>query len=69
MEDDRLIPSLWMGSDGPADLDHDKSIRAAMEFERRSGKVFPRFNSIEDADDFAISRSKSGGALKSDLFR
>jgi hypothetical protein len=39
------------------------------QYEDATGKSFPRFDTISDADKYAIQRSKSGGASKSLLTR
>ena len=64
-----LVPSLWMTPQGPVDLSrHEESIvRAVLEFERRSGKKFPRFNSPDELNAFAKQRSSRGGALQETL--
>ena len=64
-----LVPSLWMTPHGPVDLsrNHESMIRAVLEFERRSGKKFPRFNSPEELNEFAKQRSGRGGALNEPL--
>jgi len=58
-----LAPSLWMTPNGPVDLSRnpDTIVRAIIEYERRTGKKFPRFKTPEEAKQFAIGRSQSGG--------
>ena len=60
------VPSLWMGPNGkPKQFDEsdEEGILGAMrEHERKNGKSFQRFKSLEDAETSARSRSKQGGA-------
>jgi len=64
-----LIPSLWMTPNGPVDLrKHPETmIRAAIDFEKRSKVIFPRFNSVEEAEEFSKNRSQSGAVATGEL--
>ena len=58
-----VMPSLWMTPDGPVDLSRspDAMIRSTMEFEKRSKKQFPRFQTPQEASSFSKKRSHEGG--------
>lgn len=57
------IPSLWWTKEGkPMLLPPDQAVKVADEYERLSGKRFPRFSDIDTAVDAAKARSKKGGA-------
>ena len=58
-----LTPSLWMTPDGPVDLSRNPEslFRAALAFEKRTGKKFPRFNNPDEATRFSKERSSGGG--------
>lgn len=64
-----LIPSLWMGPSGHIDLgDAQESARLlALKYEANTGKTFPRFTTIDEAEKYAVKRSTSGGAGSGDL--
>ena len=58
------VPSLWMTRNGPRDFgtDEDAILDAADYYERKTGKKFPRFRTVDEAVFEAESRSKRGGA-------
>lgn len=66
-----LAPTLWMTRDGPVDLSRNPEtlVRAIQEFERKSGKKFPRFDTPDEATDFAKKRSSAGAVSTSPLER
>jgi len=66
-----VVPSLFMGPEGPVDLqDNPKAaLDTALEFERTTGKKFPHFKSIGEADAFSRNRSSGGGATHKSLAR
>jgi len=63
------IPTIWFDSESnkPKLLTGDKAWNAAAAYEKRSGKKFPRFDSIDIAVEAAKSRSSKGGASKKSL--
>jgi hypothetical protein len=66
-----VIPSLWMGPDKHIDLlEHPASARKlAIQYEAHAGKYFPRFSTINDADEYAERRSQKGGAEQGEIAR
>lgn len=66
-----VMPSLWMTPDGPVDLSRmpESMIRSTLEFEKRSGKKFPRFKTIQEADEFTATRTTRGGISSGTLER
>lgn len=66
-----VMPTLWMTPNGPVDLSRlpDSVRRSVIEFERRTNKQFPRFNSIEEANAFSKDRTKKGGISTGELER
>lgn len=62
-----VIPSLFSGPDGLVELDADGAVRAALDYERRTGNRFPRFDNIEDAISASMSRSETGGTASGPL--
>ena len=67
-----VVPSLWMGDDGPQDfdaMDDDGIGHLASEYEARAGERFPRFGGLEEADAWAMQRSEGGGATDVPLAR
>lgn len=58
------IPTLWWSKEGkPIVVDRiDDAVKLADEYERATGKKFPRFQSIDDGIAAAKKRSKKGGA-------
>ena len=66
-----VMPSLWMTPDGPVDLSRmpESMIRSTLEFEKRSGKKFPRFKTIQEADSFTAVRTNKGGISTGTLER
>ena len=70
-----LIPTIWWDAEGNPKLfkreDTDKAIELAIDYEKSTGKQFPRFpaGAYAEADDYAISRSKAGGASQTPLAR
>lgn len=70
-----LIPTIWWDAEGNPKLfereDTDKAIELAIDYEQSTGKQFPRFpaGAYAEADDYAISRSKAGGASQTPLAR
>ena len=57
------IPSLWMGADGPVQLDDAAAVDAAL----KSGLVFPSFANIAAAETAARERSARGGVTAGPL--
>lgn len=58
------IPTLWWSKDGkPVPIDRiEDAVKVADEYERLTGKRFPRFDSIDAGIAAAKKRSKKGGA-------
>jgi len=65
------IPQIWFDSETnkPKLLTGDKAWNQAFEYEERTGKKFPRFESIKEAVDSARSRSNGGGATRESLLK
>jgi hypothetical protein len=63
------IPTIWFDSatGKPKYLEGDKAWNEAESYEKRTGKKFPRYKTINDAVSAAKSRSKKGGATKGGL--
>lgn len=59
-----VAPSLWMSQKGPIDLrgDEDAILNSVLQYERRTGKRFPRFNDLTESEKYAVQRSLAGGA-------
>ena len=65
-----LAPSLWSSNNKIVELKEKKKIVGAIaDYEKRTGKKFPRFKSIRDAGTFAARRSKMGGVNVGPLAR
>ena len=68
-----LIPTIWWDSEGKPTYikDTDKAAALALEYEKTTGKQFPRFpaGAYKEADKYAADRSKAGGASVSPLAR
>jgi len=65
------IPTIWFNSETkePKFLKGDKAWDEAKSFEDRTGKKFPRYNTIQLAVEAAKARSKKGGATKKSLLQ
>ena len=63
------IPTIWFdaNTNKGVEVDLDRAMGLAHEYEQRTGNKFPRFNSIEDAVSSAQQRSESGGATQGSL--
>lgn len=67
-----VVPSLWMGDDGPQDfgaLGDDALGEMAAAYEARTGEQFPRFDGLDAAEAWAVQRSEGGGASDTPLAR
>jgi len=64
-----VVPSIYMNENNkPVQFKKESQVfNAAMNYEQSSGKKFPRFNTQEEADNFAEKRSKSGGVRNGPL--
>ena len=62
-----LIPSIWMTPDGIVELGEKKAREFALQYMKESGKKFPSFSTQEEAEQFAIGRSNSGGVFSGEL--
>ncbi len=65
-----VIPSIWWDAKGePTLVDQKEAIKQAKKYEEFSGLQFPRFapKAYKEADEFARSRSASGGATQNEL--
>lgn len=57
-----VLPTLWMGPAGVVEFpDTDSALQAALNYEGRTGKRFPRFDTVEEATAFSEGRSARGG--------
>jgi hypothetical protein len=58
-----LVPSIYMNQNNkPVRFTNEsQALKAAMDYEKSSGKKFPRFTTPEEAGKFAQKRSRSGG--------
>lgn len=65
------IPTVWFDSETgkPKLLPASKAWSAAASYESRTGKKFPRFDSIDAAVSAAKARSNRGGAEKKSLIK
>ena len=61
-------PSLWMDEGQPVELPPDLAMQAADNYEKW-GPQFPRFDDLDASEEWAIARSKGGGANISPLAR
>lgn len=63
-----VIPSIWWDAEGkPQHIkDQRQAVKLAQDYEASSKKQFPRFapKAYKEADSWAASRSKAGGATK-----
>lgn len=63
------FPSLWMGPNGPVELQgEDAAQKAAIDYEA-FGYEFPRFKELSDAERVAEMRSQQGGVSLGALAR
>ena len=71
-----VAPSIWWSKDGSprflgdteTQTPFEDAVRTMVEkYEEETGLMFPRFNSVEEADKFAANRSKAGGATKGSI--
>ena len=59
------FPTLWFTKDGqPVPLPPNYALDLAIEYEKATGKQFPRFDSIDAGVNAASGRSNAGGAVK-----
>lgn len=58
------LPTLWMGPDGPVDLagKEEDVLKTASAFEKATGSVYRRFDTVDQAEAAAKERSANGGA-------
>lgn len=62
------IPALWFKEDGTSvELGEDEAAQFAQRYEAETGKQFPRFDSVDQAVNFAEQRSAAGGASETEL--
>ena len=61
------IPTLWWGKDGPVELPVQQAVGLAKRYEASTGRKFPRFANIPDAEASAVARSHGGGASETPL--
>lgn len=65
-----VIPRIWWDNKGNPTLVEDKeAFELAEKYEKETGLEFPRFKegAYKEADEFAITRSKAGGATQGPL--
>jgi hypothetical protein len=58
-------PQIWFSGQEPKYLEGEKGLEAALVYEMNGGTAFPRFDTVEQADAWARSRSSGGGGLLS----
>lgn len=60
------VPSLWAGPDGKTKQfdpgDEDGIMNAMVDYERQTGKRFPRYDTVQEAEAAAKARTQAGGA-------
>ena len=61
------VPSLWKRGTETVELSKDESLMAAEEYMRSSGKKFPTFKTLSEAETFARGRSSRGGTQSGEL--
>jgi len=61
------IPSLWMQDGKIVEFSADKAVAAALAYEKRTGKKFPRFPNVKSAVSAAKARSNKRGAFAGPL--
>jgi len=63
------IPTVWFDTrtNKGVEVDVDRAMGLAHEYERQTKNKFPRFKTIEDAVSSAQQRSQSGGATQGSL--
>ena len=64
------VPSLWYNDKGSTNLGHlsdDQLSNVSTRFEKRSGRTFSRYKTLNEAETAARGRSKKGGALRGPL--
>ena len=64
-----VMPSLWSSQGKFIELRPQRAAAAAMNYEKATGKKFPRFGSIKEAGEFAKQRSQAGGIKSGPLAR
>ena len=62
------FPTLWMGGEGPVELDPYDALDSALAYEAETGMQMPRFASINEAERHARQRSMMGGLSVGPLF-
>ena len=64
-----VVPSIYMNENNkPVQFTNESRVfNVAMNYEQYSGKRFPRFNTREEANNFAERRSDSGGVRNGPL--
>ena len=62
-----VIPSLWMTPSGPKKLRSSQAREQAIVYMKRTGKQFPQFNSVSEAEAFAQERTQLGGIRSGEL--
>jgi hypothetical protein len=63
------VPSLWMGPQGPVELNEEEQIMRAMQFFENTGAEFNRYGTLDEAEREAVARSKAGGVGTGPLYR
>lgn len=66
-----VVPSMWQNRNGPQRvMNEDMDANVAQTYEQRSGQQFPRFRTVQEADQFANNREadwQNGGANNTPL--
>lgn len=64
------IPTVWFNSSGEhMEFDAKTAMFAAERYEQSTGKKFPRFTSVEEAEAFIRNRSSKSSAGKQSILR
>lgn len=61
-------PSIWWANHNqPVQLSPDEAYQRALDYEKATGLLFPRYNNYDEEGAAATARSKAGGAEKTPL--
>lgn len=60
-------PQIWWDADGNPRWLGDQALDMTLLYEANTGKVMPRFQTEEEANTYAATRSRAGGGTKSGI--
>ena len=63
------IPLIWYTSEGIKQVSGRKAVKYAKDFEKRTGKKFRRYDSIDAAEKASEEHSREGGAFSKPSFK